>query len=239
MSQLLICQAGKTTDSPERFIEPRGAKSWVFDHLRLTASDPIDLEVDSACETTRTALEQAAQSYAKEHLTEGVSKVFTTHQTRLKKPKPVKQAPEVHAAEPVSATQKAAAESAEDAEAIIENDQAAVSSAPPVVSEASSSDSAGPPSQVAEIGGAESIVATDDVDMHTANTPSAVEAETIEAEEGVEIPAVSAEKEAATTAPAPQMQEIEQEEQEELKDPLPLHFSLYFVGNKYNPSNYW
>jgi hypothetical protein len=226
--QLLVCEAGRAQDTgnTSRFIEPDSATSWSFDHLRLVGSDPIPVNIDSACETIRKELSEAALKYGQEFFSEGVSKVFTTQQTKLVKPKQAADVPvredETEAEEVKKEDEEmAAAAGAEVAEEVGETAQVSSEEVPPV----------------AEAQATAAAESQEDSEMTSAPTPAADQGEDMAEADQAETAEPSNEPVAATTEP--KAEETKEEEIEEIQEPLQKKFSLYFVGNKYNPSNYW
>lgn len=242
--QLMICQAGQVPEGKGRYIEPHSATSWKFDHLNLSASDPEDLEIDEECEVIRKELQAAAQRYESEHLADGVSKVFTTHQTRAKRravEAPIPTGTEAVAsegddmeAETVGPNDKTIVEKIVDtAESLIGGDSA---------SELNAGDATEPADQTA----------SQDAEMAVAPSPAAATDEEDASpvkeshESAVEMGQTSSASDISTDATAtadsdtPASAVAPQAVPEELpSEPVAKHFSLYFVGNKYNPSNFW
>ncbi|KAF8158310.1 F-actin capping protein, alpha subunit [Crassisporium funariophilum] len=78
--QSIISEAarvGPSSESEERFLDPRSKVSFIFDHLSLEASDPKPFEADTEHEPFRAALETAALTYMKAHFTDGVTTVLS------------------------------------------------------------------------------------------------------------------------------------------------------------------
>jgi capping protein alpha len=255
---------GGSSSSESRYIDPKTNKAWLFDHLRLSASEPRDILIDEECEAIRKELEKAAEAYGKEHFSEGVSKVFTTEQKRLK---PLPKSAKTTSVAPVQTVDGSVTEVEEAAvdnvaNPVLEDTPAKVDSENDAsmtdagVNDATSGDPA------VEIGDEEvdapkaaGTSETTDSEMTSAATPAPEVAEDSTMETNDEI----------TSAPAPieeagsvQVQELAQpekpedsggsahpaeaaeiEEEEAPVEPLAKKFSLYFVGNKYNPANYW
>ena len=213
--QLLICEAGRVPEASNRFIEPSSAKSWIFDHLRLSASEPIDILVNQDCEAIRKELEKVAQIYGNEHFSEGVSKVFTTEQTRLKGPDTDNEVgldPDVMPAE----NQKSLGTTEEAGvlkEDIIETLPDAGEKLEPVSSETFSNTDL----EIVEQAQKETTLAEARQDNEMTSEPIPERGDDIEQEE---IPSLDQKAEVQAESPSNK-------------------FSLYFVGNKYNPSNYW
>ncbi|TDL17849.1 F-actin capping protein, alpha subunit [Rickenella mellea] len=79
--QVIVSEAGriKSLDGGEdRFFDPRSKSTFVFDHLRLEASDPQPHEVDMDAESYRSSLESSTLAYLAAHFEEGVASVFST-----------------------------------------------------------------------------------------------------------------------------------------------------------------
>jgi len=235
-TQLLVCEAGHAQDdvsssgnTTSRFIEPNSGTSWSFDHLRLTGSDPVPVHIDTACEVIRKELEEAARRYGQEFFAEGVSKVFTTYQTRLVKPKqahqtqaPIQEEGEKDVVkEDQEMTQEEPA-AHEETEIVVQTAQRSSEEVPPLAEEQATA-----PAETQE-----------DSEMTSAPTPAVDQGEDII--EDVQADTVTAAAEApAAVEPEVKAEETKEEEVEEVHEPLQKKFSLYFVGNKYNPSNYW
>lgn len=256
----MICSHGNVQDDTTRFIEPSTAKAWLFDHLRLSASDPVDIQVDAECEAIRVELEKAASNYGKEHFTEGVSKVFTSEQRKLKptakpkaKPAPIEAVPatteDVSEAEPVKEVEESnmqedstiapAGETKTDAELIDPETEgpAGEASTTAAVESVTTSEEAQEEAKV-------DTIDTDMVEKESNADQETPKDTTMESDEQTEEPRQASEETSTTAAPVSEQPEQIQEEQEEMEEetpaePLPKRFSLYFVGNKYNPSNYW
>jgi capping protein alpha len=78
--QSIISEAarvGSSSESNERFLDPRSNTSFVFDHLTLEASDPQPFEPDAEHEPFRAALEGGTLSYLKAHFPDGVTTVLS------------------------------------------------------------------------------------------------------------------------------------------------------------------
>lgn len=71
---VLVTSAGKLEGS--RFLDPRGKRSFKYDHLRKEASDVQSASVDSKAEPYRASLDKAMQAYVKQHYPEGVVTVY-------------------------------------------------------------------------------------------------------------------------------------------------------------------
>lgn len=249
-TQLMICPSGSVVDEQSRFIEPSTGKAWLFDHLRLTASDPLDIQVDTECERIRTELQKAASSYGKEHFTEGVSKVFTSEQRKLKpKPKPKIEAPETAPAAVTSEQPKDI-----DTEMQAE-DQPAESSETKTDSELVDPETEAPAGEGSTAAAVDDGIISEqplkeqkndeiDTDM-VAKADSTDEVEprkdaTMETDTPDEETTQASEVAVTGLEASEQKADNQEETQEEVPaQPLPKRFSLYFVGNKYNPSNYW
>lgn len=281
-SQLLICEAGSIPSSTStRYIDPSTSLAWLFDHLRLAASDPKEVIVDSACEEIRKQLQDEAQRYAKEHFSEGVSKVFTTEQKRLKPdPKPKKARPEAATAtvaDTEETIEQAAKENVENPvleetpaklDTQTKDDVMTASTGEPAVSIAEGDSSsarqadgtgtedsemastAATPAPEISGGGNDATMDTEtetetNVDLAaTAGTSGAADEPVAQEDAGtVQVQQVAlAERTDGTddTAAVADAASEEQEEEEETPtEPLAKKFAFYFVGNKYNPSNYW
>lgn len=264
-TQLMVCSSGSVLDETNRFIEPSTAKAWLFDHLRLTASDPVDIQVDADCEAIRADLEKAASRYGQEHFTEGVSKVFTSEQRMLKpKAKPKKQSPSAATAatsskeevekKPEAPAQTADTDMQDDTNAGLPSEESKIDTelvdpetAPPT-DEGMTTDAAEPvePTSENDAQDKDETIDTDMAEEKAADAGEPSQDSTLEAEktaedlqqEGGETSANtdSVSEPRATAQPEEQDAEVEEESTVE---PLARKFSLYFVGNKYNPSNYW
>ncbi|EJC97914.1 F-actin capping protein, alpha subunit [Fomitiporia mediterranea MF3/22] len=79
--QVIVSEAGRIKDVPEgesRFLDPRSKTTFIFDHLRLEASDPQPFAADESSEEFRSALETATTTYLANHFVDGVTTVFST-----------------------------------------------------------------------------------------------------------------------------------------------------------------
>jgi capping protein alpha len=74
--QVLITKHGHMEGS--RFIDPRGKKSFQYDHLRKEASDIQPAAVDDSIEKYRSALDNTLQQYCKQHYPDGVVTVYSS-----------------------------------------------------------------------------------------------------------------------------------------------------------------
>ncbi|PWN53002.1 subunits of heterodimeric actin filament capping protein Capz [Violaceomyces palustris] len=78
---VIICAAGQIVGTEEggrkRYAHPRAAKSFAFDHLKLTTSDPEPLTIDEKAEPIRSAIDAAIQTYVSDHFPDGTSSTFT------------------------------------------------------------------------------------------------------------------------------------------------------------------
>lgn len=294
--QLLICKTGRVPSEPSRFIDPTTSTSYHFDHLRLTATDPVPVHVDEGCEAIRIELEKAAEGYDKEHFAgttntgepakNGASKVFTVEQTTLKRPPATE--PEDDQ-QPAVVNDDAAAKSIEDPEPQIISENV-----PQVVGTKDAEDgqeTAGGSAGSAEVDESSTVVINTGEGVQqpfNGETGGTQETEQVAkivedfqegtgdgaapdaanegAEKGevhdTEMASVSA---AATPAPDQEGHDTEEEpsamqtdgdvpageqnaseamaqqegQEEPVPTPLEKKFALFFVGNKYNPSNYW
>lgn len=74
----MICPAAKVgADDESRFLDPNSSQTFVFDHLRLSATDvePFVAPADPI-EMIRSQLDEEAEKYVKEHFQGGVWSVF-------------------------------------------------------------------------------------------------------------------------------------------------------------------
>ncbi|KAI5119207.1 hypothetical protein M0805_004462 [Coniferiporia weirii] len=79
--QVIVSEAGRVATAEgdqQRFLDPRSKTTFVFDHLRLEASDPQPYEVDERSESLRSALEAATTDYLSNHFPDGVTTVLST-----------------------------------------------------------------------------------------------------------------------------------------------------------------
>ncbi|XP_003383988.1 PREDICTED: F-actin-capping protein subunit alpha-1-like [Amphimedon queenslandica] len=74
--QVLVTKHGRVDGSSSRFLDPRGKRSFQYDHLRKDASDVQPTSVDEAAEKFRSSLDSALQTYCKEHYPDGVVTVY-------------------------------------------------------------------------------------------------------------------------------------------------------------------
>jgi len=302
--QLLICETGRVPSEESRFIDPTTSTSYTFDHLRLTASDPVPVYVDDECEAFRAELEKAAGAYEKEHFAgttnageaakNGVSKVFTVEQTTLNRaPKAKAQQVQTEAAKegietPASPVEKE--ESKEDPSKELDQPEKQIisESVPRVVkSPDNAKDDDGPTTPGTQINESETVIMNTSEGVHVpfkgeGQSPGCSEAkpkqetEVIaklvedfeegkkdephavaeDVAEGQDVEMTSASTAATPAAQDPDDEDaqmvseaagdaqrpVQAEEEQELEatpGPLAKKFALYFVGNKYNPSNYW
>lgn len=71
---VLVTPHGKLDGS--KFLDPRGKRSFRYDHLRKEASEPQPAAVNERAEPYRAAVEKAMQMYAKDHYPNGVLTVY-------------------------------------------------------------------------------------------------------------------------------------------------------------------
>lgn len=246
----MICPSASVQDDQTRFIEPSTAKAWLFDHLRLSASDPLDIQVDTECETIRSELEKAAMSYGKEHFTEGVSKVFTSEQCKLKpQPKPKVTATQAVPDPDTSETPKDLDTAMHEESVTVEPTETKTDTE---LVDPETEAPAGDDSTTADIeegtatGQPATGQKTDEIDTDMVGKEA--DAPSVETEKDTSMETDTPVRDAAQTdgaaVKAPEASEQAADNQEEMEEelpaePLPKRFSLYFVGNKYNPSNYW
>ncbi|KAG0146334.1 hypothetical protein CROQUDRAFT_657496 [Cronartium quercuum f. sp. fusiforme G11] len=86
----MICAAAKVgADGVNRFLDPNSSQTFVFDHLRLAATEvePFTAPADSI-ENTRSQLSEEAEKYVKEHFPGGVWSVFAIRDLDQQAPAP-------------------------------------------------------------------------------------------------------------------------------------------------------
>ena len=91
---VIICQAGQLPDSNssnsapgvKRYTHPKLKKTFLYDHVKRTASDVQDVQVAEGdeVEKTRLALEKAMDEYVKDRYPDGVSSVFAVLSVPIK-----------------------------------------------------------------------------------------------------------------------------------------------------------
>ncbi|KAI8341143.1 F-actin-capping protein subunit alpha [Chlamydoabsidia padenii] len=64
----------------DRYLDPRSKKSFTFDHMRLIADGLETHPVDETLDDLRTAIDEEASTYVKDHYPEGVLTVYTNEQ---------------------------------------------------------------------------------------------------------------------------------------------------------------
>lgn len=172
------------------------------------------MHVDSDCEVYRKELESVCETYAKEHYTEGVAKVFTKGQTHLNVPEPPAEA---KASEEEAVVEKAP-ETSDEADAVVP------AASPVMEMEAAAVEPAAEPS--AEDASGDSQMTSEETPVEKEIIGAAVEGESAKAvTTETAVPETPVDAKEPTPEPTP--------------EPLPKKFSVYFVGNRYNPSNYW
>ncbi|KAF7727837.1 F-actin-capping protein [Apophysomyces ossiformis] len=72
--EVIVSQYGKVDQ--DRFLDPRSHKSFKFDHMRLTASDLEDHEIEQSIEELRVAVDTEVQAYVADHYPNGVCTVY-------------------------------------------------------------------------------------------------------------------------------------------------------------------
>lgn len=256
--QLMICPSGSVQEVSNRFIEPSTAKAWLFDHLRLSASEPLDVQMDTDCEAIRVELEKAASSYGKEHFTEGVSKVFTSEQRTLKSiAEPKDKTAETDS---VPATAEFVAETLQGSKDIEsempEDSRLAESSHTGTDTELVDPETEAPAGEGATTDVVEDAIASGE--RAEVDQPDVIDTDMVANVEGTgnragqdtgledDMSARDTLQSGGNVASTPVQSSEESEpivEDEATStvpaEPLPKRFSLYFVGNKYNPANYW
>ncbi|BGP20263.1 hypothetical protein JCM10213_003071 [Rhodosporidiobolus nylandii] len=228
----------ESEDGTERHVDPRGQRSFEVDHMKVSTTFLLPLPVDAETESLRSSLDKLFDAYVQNHYSDAVSAVYA-----LEDP----------AYPPEPATEPAAAPVEAEAEAAEHGIGQTGSLAEDV--EGSKEDVADSAADTAEA--AESAVPADEGETAQGSTAAAAEASETRAEgegEGED------KMEVSTPAPAPAAEQLEEEAEAEKKveepeaavEPTPAVeekkeprarpsrlFGLYFVGNKYNPANYW
>ncbi|KAI9104461.1 F-actin-capping protein subunit alpha [Phlyctochytrium arcticum] len=72
--QIVLSPWGRIDES--RYLDPRASQVFAVDHIRLTSSDPQDVERNQDSEDHRAALDDAASKYIAEHYPDGVATVY-------------------------------------------------------------------------------------------------------------------------------------------------------------------
>ncbi|GAA6013413.1 hypothetical protein JCM10207_008835 [Rhodosporidiobolus poonsookiae] len=228
----LVKGAADDEKSPEeRHVDPRGQRSFVFDHMKVSASSPAPLPVDADTETLRSSIDTLLSSYVTNHYSECASAVYALEDPAYPPspslaPEPeteVEPAAEHGAGETGSLAQDVEGGEEQVADSAAETAEAAEEALPSDEGETAQG-SAGEVETGEEKEEEEEEGEDDKMDVGTPAAPA----------EGEE---VAEQKEEAALAPAAAVEEPKPKPEPKAR-PSRL-FGLYFVGNKYNPSNYW
>ncbi|KAM0789675.1 hypothetical protein ACM66B_006537 [Microbotryomycetes sp. NB124-2] len=193
-----------------RHVDPATQTSFLFDDMKLTILDEQPLAVDDETERIRSSIAQVLSAYVSNHYSEGVSTVYALDDPNY---------PALQEEEQQRALENLAQESA------AKEDEAAAATATP----------------------------TSDVDMNKAaseeeeaqeeTSPATVDASVEAAGDKVansDATQPEVEDSAENAAPQESSPPSAQAETKAAVKPRPSRvFGLYFVGNKYNPGNYW
>ncbi|ORY76227.1 F-actin-capping protein subunit alpha [Leucosporidium creatinivorum] len=199
--KVLITEASKLKGEV-RHVDPKGQRTFAFDHMKVAASDPQPLEVDTETESIRSSIEKVLAAHVSNHYSEGASAVYALEDSNYPEPEPVvatpveetKPEPEVEEAPVVEETAEEKTPAAEE-----EGEAKGV-----------------------EEGEEEKPEADADADADAVDESKPIDSST---EEDKAKPMETTPAPAPAPAPpAPRPSRI---------------FGLYFVGTKYNPSNYW
>ncbi|KAI9313090.1 F-actin-capping protein subunit alpha [Dichotomocladium elegans] len=80
--EVIVSSHGKVGE--DRYLDPRSKQTFKFDHMRLTASDFEDYEIQNeSAEELRSAIETEALKYVEDHYPEGVCTVFAPSSTTI------------------------------------------------------------------------------------------------------------------------------------------------------------
>ncbi|GAA5830069.1 hypothetical protein JCM11251_006863 [Rhodosporidiobolus azoricus] len=218
-------------DSPaERHIDPRGQRTVLVDHMKVTASSPSPLPVDPETEPLRSSFEKLLDAYVSNHYSDGVAAVYALEDPAYPpEPEPEVEAEAESASVPPVATEEAKEDKVEEGTgetgAIAEDVEGSKEDVADAAAETAEQAAEALPIDEGEKvqGEAPEVAEEDKMDIGTP-TP---------AEEAGERIGKDAQEEEEVAAPAP----VKEKPQPK---PRPSRlFGLYFVGNKYNPSNYW
>ncbi|KAL8277546.1 hypothetical protein RQP46_009978 [Phenoliferia psychrophenolica] len=89
---VLISGASKLASSPgeeERHLDPRQGLSFLFDHMRVAASDTKPIETDPDTETIRSELDKLLEAYVSNHYNDGVCATYALPDSKYPAPEPV------------------------------------------------------------------------------------------------------------------------------------------------------
>ncbi|BGO95842.1 hypothetical protein NBRC10512_001683 [Rhodotorula toruloides] len=222
-------------EGTERHVQLREGKEFVFDHLKGLASSasPHTSPFDSETSTLRTSLDKLLSSYVANHYASGVAAVYTLPDPAYPPPEP--------AAAPTSEEKAAEPEGTGETGSIAQDVEGGKEEVADVAADTAEEVEKALPEEGVETVGGEGAAPT-------GTSAEEAEAKEAEAEEkGKSAEAVEDDKmDVGTPATAPAEVEEEppasttEDAAPELPQPRPSRlFGLYFVGNKYNPSNYW
>ncbi|PAV17001.1 F-actin capping alpha subunit [Pyrrhoderma noxium] len=84
--QVIVSEAGRinSTGEDSRFLDPRSKTTFIFDHLRLEASDPQPYDANEKSETLRKELDASTINYLSNHFLDGVTSVFSSAESSSK-----------------------------------------------------------------------------------------------------------------------------------------------------------
>ncbi|GAA5876881.1 hypothetical protein JCM8547_002413, partial [Rhodosporidiobolus lusitaniae] len=205
---------GDEKSAEERHVDPEGQRSFVVDHMKVSAHSPLPLPVDHSTESLRSSLSSLLASYVANHYADGVSAVYALEDPAYPPPPP--SAPAAEEKRPEGEAEHGVGETGSIAENV-----------------------EGGEKDVAEVA-AETVEAAEEALDKNEGEAVQPAAPTIEGEggEGGQEEKQKEDKMDLGTPAAPSA--IEEKEKVEPPPPSPSRlFGLYFVGNKYNPSNYW
>ncbi|BGP51876.1 F-actin-capping protein subunit alpha [Rhodotorula kratochvilovae] len=213
----LITPASAVEGEEERHVEPRGGRTFQWDAVAATASDPFPLSPTPDPETAslRSALDGLLHKYTANHYASGVSAVFAL-------PDPAYPAPAAEEEE-----KGASAEEEEVADVAAATADAATEALPTDSVESANGEEAATPAAAVE---GEAAGEGEDTEMEVATQAA-------EPAAGEEAPKEATDEQEA--APAQEEGEKPVEEAAPKQARPSRLFALYLVGNKYNPSNYW
>ncbi|GAA5897831.1 hypothetical protein JCM6882_005090 [Rhodosporidiobolus microsporus] len=221
-----VSRAGGEVDGSveERHIDPRGQRTVLVDHMKVAFS-PEPLPVDGETETLRAALEKLLDAYVSNHYNDGAAAVYALEDPSYP-PQPEPEPESEPSSTPLDTGDKVEPGTGETG-ALAENVQGGQEEVAESAAETADEAAEALPSDegervqanVPEDGGADAA----EEDKMDVGTPAPLAQEDGEQSDDVDAP-----PQAGVAPPRPEPK------------PRPSRlFGLYFVGNKYNPTNYW
>ncbi|KAK4056473.1 F-actin-capping protein subunit alpha [Microbotryomycetes sp. JL221] len=214
-SQVLITDAARDSVN-ETYSDPDRQQMFKFDHMKLTISDKSPIQVDQETEQIRSSISKVLKSYVENHYSQAVSTVYAFKDANY--PEPEKTTVHNEPRQQQQTLEKTFEQTQEDASAPVEKQRE---------ENAQADEADGPEHGTFEAAAEAENGATVVMDQETLEQAS-------ESGQDTQLPTNDAEN---TTLDEPLVSTAQS------TPPKPAQpsrvFGLYFVGNKYNPANYW